>query len=97
MDASNDAYITEADGYFQQTEMPYYDPPLPIPNPPNTFEYEDQKRCPTGISFIKSLPGILNIIILVSKKYVCYDRTINLYMNIIDCICLCTYKCWYNW
>jgi hypothetical protein len=38
-----------------------------LPNPPGDIESARQTRCATGVRFITTIHGILNIIIIVSK------------------------------
>jgi hypothetical protein len=38
-----------------------------LPNPPNDIETARKTKGATGIGFIKTIPGILNIVIFVSK------------------------------
>lgn len=66
MNPSGGGYPGNTGGDFEAAQTPYFD--SPVPNPPNNAEIEDQKRCPTGVRFITSIPGILNPIILVRKK-----------------------------
>jgi hypothetical protein len=41
--------------------------PSSLPNPPGDLESARQTRCATGIRFITTIHGILNLIIIVSE------------------------------
>lgn len=43
-----------------------------LPSGPNDIENARKTRCVTGVRFISSLHGILNIIIFVSKVYLLF-------------------------
>jgi hypothetical protein len=63
-----------------------------VPNPSDAPGGRGTK-CVTGLGFFKTVQGILNIVIIVSKDLFLSNNEF-IFKNIIDCNCLYTYKCW---
>ena len=59
-----------------------------LPSPPGEKESGRPTRCATGIRFLTTIHGLLNIVIIVSIDF---SRNAVERMIILDCIGLCNY------
>jgi hypothetical protein len=88
MSSSNDQYPTMGGRISPSAVTPHYG--TTVPNAATDIESARNTRCATGVRFITTIHGILNVIIIVSQS-ICFF--IKEFIRILDFTCVCYYKC----